>query len=92
VSTQEELMGPELLKTMAQSTGGLAFTLNSASEMPAVTRNIGYRLRHQYVLAYAPQSPARDGKWRKISVKLRLPKKFPFLRVNARPGYYAGGD
>lgn len=56
--------------------------------MPEVARNIGSRLRHQYVLAYAPQSPVRDGKWRKISVKLRLPKKFPWLHVDARPGYY----
>lgn len=89
--TQEELLGPELLRDMADSTGGLAFTLSDEKDMPQVTRNIGTRLRHQYMLAYAPQSSAHDGKWRKISVKLRLPKRFPFLHVEARPGYYAGG-
>jgi hypothetical protein len=41
------------------------------------------------MLAYAPQSSAHDGKWRKISVKLRLPRRFSFLHVAARPGYYA---
>jgi Ca-activated chloride channel family protein len=89
--TEEELLGPELLRDMADSTGGLAFTLSDEKDMPQVTRNIGTRLRHQYMLAYAPRSSARDGKWRKISIKLRLPKRFPFLHVEARPGYYASG-
>ena len=92
VSTEEELRGPELLKTIADSTGGLAFSLGNAGEMPNVTRTIGDRLRHQYVLAYTPEFAMRDGKWHKISVKLRLPKKFSFLHVAARPGYYAGGN
>jgi Ca-activated chloride channel homolog len=90
-STQEELLGPELLSTLSHLTGGTSFTLENPADMPAVTRNIGIRLRHQYVLAYQPQTRPRDGKWHKISVKLRLPRKFPFLRVDARPGYYAGG-
>jgi len=92
VSTQEELWGPELLHTIADSTGGLAFSLDNASQMPDVTRSIGDRLRHQYVLAYTPAAEMRDRKWHKISVKLRLPKKFSFLHVAARPGYYAGGN
>jgi Ca-activated chloride channel family protein len=87
--TEEELLGPELLRDMADSTGGIAFTLSDEKDMPQVTRNIGTRLRHQYMLAYAPQSSAHDGKWRKISVKLRLPRRFSFLHVAARPGYYA---
>jgi len=91
VSTQEELLGPDLMRNLAELTGGQAFSLESESDMPAVTRSISDRLRHQYVLAYAPQTLPEDGKWHKISVKLRLPKKFPFLHVAARPGYYAGG-
>ena len=90
--TQEELLGPELLRDMADATGGVAFTLSDENDMPKATRNIGTRLRHQYMLAYSPQSSARDGRWHKISVKLRLPKKFPFLHVAARTGYYASGE
>jgi Ca-activated chloride channel homolog len=92
VGTQEEQRGPELLATIADSSGGLAFSLDNAREMPNVTRSIGDRLRHQYVLAYTPAAAMHDGKWHKISVKLRLPKKFSFLHVAARPGYYAGGN
>jgi len=92
VSSQEEMLGPELLETISGSTGGQTFTLSNPNEMPAVTRRIGTQLRHQYVLAYQPQTAVHDGKWHKISVKLRLPKKFPFFHVDARPGYYSGGE
>ena len=90
VTTQEELLGPELLQSVSSVTGGQAYTVSNEAEMPEVTRSIGTRLRHQYVLAYRPQTPMRDGKWHKISVKLRLPSKWPsILRVNARSGYFA---
>jgi len=93
VATQEELLGPELLRTVAGITGGQAFTINDANEMSTVTRNIGSQLRHQYMLAYQPQSGPHDGKWRKINVKLRLPKKISYLlHIDARPGYYASGE
>jgi Ca-activated chloride channel family protein len=92
VSTREEVLGPELLSTIAGITGGHAFTITNASELPDVTRKIGAQLRHQYMLAYQPQALPHDGKWHKISVKLRLPKKLNYLlRVEARPGYYGGG-
>jgi Ca-activated chloride channel homolog len=93
VNTQEELMGPELLRSITGLTGGQTFTLSNVNEMPAVTRAIGTQLRHQYMLAYEPQSKPKDGKWHKISVKLRLPNKLHhFLHVDARAGYYGGGE
>lgn len=92
-NSQEELLGPELLQNVAGVTGGQAYTLSNVVELPEVTRAIGTRLRHQYMLTYRPQTRSRDGKWHKISVKLRLPKKWSsFLRVNARTGYYAGAE
>jgi len=93
VSTQEEMMGPELLQSITEVTGGKAYTLTNEQDLPAVTRTIGSQLRHQYMLAYRPQSKPRDGKWYKISVKLRLPKKFhSFCHVDARTGYYAAAE
>jgi Ca-activated chloride channel homolog len=89
-NTQEELLGPELLRSITDLTGGKTFVLASLAELPAVTRTIGIQLRHQYLLDYRPQSETRDGKWHKIRVKLRLPKTVHALfYVNARPGYYA---
>jgi Ca-activated chloride channel homolog len=93
VSTQEELLGPELLRSLSEITGGQAFTLTNLKELPVVTRAIGTQLRHQYMLAYQPQSERHDGKWHKIKVKLRLPNKLQaLLRVDARAGYYSGGQ
>lgn len=89
-NTEEEMLGPDLLRSLTGLTGGQTFVLTSVAELPDVTRTIGNQLRYQYVLAYKPESKMRDGKWHKISVKLRLPKTLhTFLRVNARPGYYA---
>jgi len=91
VSTQEEMVGPGLLANVTQVTGGRAFTLEDPNEMPAVAHRIGTELRTQYVLGYRPQKAPHDGKWHKISVKLKLPAKLSFLRVHAKTGYYAGG-
>lgn len=87
--TAEEMRGPSLLSEIAEPTGGRAFTVDNPNLMPAIARHIGMELRTQYVLAYRPKDPPRNGKWRKIRVRLRLPRKFPFLKAHARTGYYA---
>ncbi len=92
VPTIEESRGPLLLTEIAESTGGQAFTLRNEVEMPVVASHIGKALRTQYVLGYRPQDMPHDGKWHKIQVKLRLPRKLSFLRAHARPGYYAPAD
>ncbi len=92
VSTQEELLGPELLKSVSEVTGGESFTLARVEELPEVTRTIGSRLRYQYMLTYRPQEAMRDGKWHKISVKLRLPRNWTLPHINARTGYYAEAE
>ena len=89
VPTAEELQGPELLTEITEPTGGRAFTLENPTQMPEVARHIGMELRTQYVLAYRPQDVAHDGKWHRIRVKLRLPKRLPFLQAHAKTGYYS---
>ncbi|HLV88121.1 MAG TPA: VWA domain-containing protein [Candidatus Sulfotelmatobacter sp.] len=93
VATAEELLGPELLRTLSSLTGGTSYTLSQLNEMPTLTRMISTQLRYQYMLAYHPQATPHDGKWHKISVKLRLPQGLhaSFLHIGARPGYYDGG-
>src|SRR6266851_511852 len=92
VPTEEERLGPYLLSSIAEPTGGRAFTLQNPNDLPAVAHRIGTELRTQYVIGYRPQDAPRDGKWHKISVKLRLPRKLAVLRVHAKTGYYAGGE
>jgi Ca-activated chloride channel homolog len=90
VNTEEEMLGPELLRSITEVTGGKAYTITNIADLPDVTRAIGVQLRHQYVLSYRPQIQPQRGKWYKINVRLRLPRGLHiFLRVDARTGYYA---
>ncbi len=89
VPTPEEMLGPQLLTEVTEPTGGRAYTLDNANEMPSVARHIGMELRTQYVLAYRPKDSGHDGRWRKIRVKLMLPRRFSFLHAHAKTGYYA---
>jgi Ca-activated chloride channel family protein len=87
--SEEERLGPALLGEISELTGGRAFTVENPNDLGDVATKIGVELRNQYVLGYRPSTAARDGKWRKIKVKLLPPKGLPPLRVYARTGYYA---
>ena len=88
-SAMEERLGPQLLGEITELTGGRAFTIDNPNDLADVATKIGVELRNQYVLGYRPAKVVRDGKWRKIKVKLLPPKGLPPLRVYARTGYYA---
>ena len=87
--TEEERNGPVMLSEITDVTGGRTFTVDNPNELADVATKIGIELRNQYVLGYRPSKVARDGKWRKIKVKLVPPKGLPPLRVYAKTGYYA---
>ena len=91
-ATQEEMLGPGLLSRMTSLTGGRSFTIENPNELSRVARTIGTALRNQYVLGYRPRNLERNGKWRKIKVKLRLSKRLPPLHVYAKSGYYAPSE
>lgn len=87
--TAEEMNGPGLLSEMAEQTGGRHFAVENLNELPDVAAKIGIELRNQYILGYSPSNKVRDGKYRKVQVKLVQPKGLPPLRSISRPGYYA---
>ncbi len=88
----EEAGGPALLSQITEVTGGRAFTIDNPNDLTDVATKIGIELRNQYVLGYRPNNPARDGRWRKIKVKLNPPKGLPQLTVYAKTGYYAPSE
>jgi VWFA-related protein len=87
--TPEELSGPGLLTDISEPTGGRHFVVDNLADLPDVAAKIGVELRNQYVLGYSPTNQARDGKYRKISVKLVQPRGLPQLHAFWRTGYYA---
>ena len=92
MSTPEEQLGPSLLSEVTELTGGRAFTIDNPNDLADVSTKIGIELRNQYVLGYRPKNPMKDGKWRKIKVKLLPPKGLPPLKVYAKTGYYAPNE
>ena len=91
-ASTEERLGPALLNDITELTGGRAFTIDNPNDLADVATKIGIELRNQYVLGYRPSKVVRDGKWRKIKVKLMPPNGLPPLRVYARTGYYAPAE
>jgi Ca-activated chloride channel family protein len=90
--SDEERYGPQLLAEVTDVTGGRTYTVDHPNQLADVATKIGVELRNQYVLGYRPSKPARDGKWRKVRVKLNTPKGLPQLSVYAKTGYYAPSE
>ena len=87
--TREEQLGPILLHDVSEETGGQLFRVDDLADMADIATKISAELRNQYVLGYRSDDAKRDGKWRKLKVKLVPPEGLPQLTVHARTGYYA---
>jgi Ca-activated chloride channel family protein len=81
----EEYDGSVLLDNLADRTGGLHVNVENRYQASQAAAKIGQALRNQYVIGYRPQDIDGSGKWRKIRVKLDVPKAI----VYARSGYYS---
>jgi VWFA-related protein len=90
--TPEEAAGQGVLTEIAEQTGGRQYPVDNLNELPDVAAKIGMELRNQYVLGYSPSNIDRDGKYRRIQVKLVQPRGLPPLRAFWKQGYYAPGQ
>jgi Ca-activated chloride channel homolog len=87
--TPEEAAGPSLLNELAEQTGGRAYAVDNIAELPDIAAKIGIELRNEYILGYTPRNRERDGKYRRVQVKLNQPRGLPPLKAYFRLGYYA---
>jgi Ca-activated chloride channel homolog len=87
--SKEEVSGPRLLSQLAEQTGGRAFTATEPNDLPSVAARIAIELRNQYVLAYRSKNQNKDGKYRRVEVKVTPPAGIPNLKLHWRLGYYA---
>lgn len=76
------------LKKFAARTGGIFVETPGGVEMRQAFENIVRELGTQYTLGYYPKNTKRDGKWRKID--LRVPARK--VSVRTREGYNAPKD
>jgi Ca-activated chloride channel family protein len=87
--SREEVSGPRLLSEITTQTGGRAFAAAVTSDLPSVAARIAIELRNQYVLGYYPKNQEKDGKYRRVEVKLSQPQGVSPLKAHWRLGYYA---
>jgi len=94
-ASQEEFLGPELLRQVSQVTGGTTFTIEDPRDLSDAAKSVGMMLRNQYLLGYRPEMAKKDGKWHKIKIifkRRKIPNLIHSFRVLARAGYYAPAE
>lgn len=77
------------MKTLATETGGLSFFPEVITDLKNVYGSIAQELSAQYSIGYTPTNPRRDGRFRRIIVRILTN---PTLRPRARAGYTADAD
>ena len=81
--------GRATIEDLAQISDGEAFFSESVDQLEDICNKIGLELRNQYVLGYRSTNTAKDGRWRKVRLKINPPKGISSLSVHAKNGYYA---
>jgi len=76
----------ETLVTLAGDTGGRAYL--DSNDLGKIYKGVQNDTSTYYMLGYHSTNPARDGRYRHITVKL----KQPGMKVEYRKGYYAPSD
>jgi Ca-activated chloride channel homolog len=79
---------PDVLKSLAEATGGERFLPRSAGPLVLACERIAREIRSGYTIGYTP--PFRDGAYHRVRVVVESPDRK--LRIRTRPGYFAGGS
>ena len=98
VSTREILdapnddaaVGERALSTVADLTGGAAFSPGSVRNLNGSLVELQQVIRSRYLISYKPALFKRDGQYRTIDIKAQ--KDGHKLRIYARKGYYASAN
>jgi len=81
--------GPSLPEQDSLSADSGGFTVRNTNDLSSGFKRIADETRIYYLVGYNPTNTARDGKFRKIQVKVPGQKG---VQVRARKGYYAPSD
>src|SRR6201993_1521865 len=78
--------GDEILKNLAEETGGRAFFPYHVDDLNQSFQDIGDELRNQYTITYSPSNFVANGKYHHIKIEIPSQKGY---QVRARRGYFA---
>ena len=73
---------------LAEVTGGAAHFPSNVDQCRGVMKEIAREVSQQYSLGYYPLNKERDGKWRRIQVKVSESGSHKYV-ARTRSGYYA---
>ena len=76
-----------VLRQLSQETGGRAFFPANVTELPKMYDQIAQELSSQYSIGYTSKNQARNGAWRRLSIRVLRPN----MVGRTRQGYYAPG-
>jgi VWFA-related protein len=82
---QKDEHGEDLLKKLAEATGGRMLEVRGFSKLEDALDEISDELHHQYSLGYYPENKDWNGKFRRIQISAGEKA----YKVYARKGYYA---
>jgi Ca-activated chloride channel homolog len=78
------------LKKLAESTGGHAYFPREESQLRRAFDQIQIELRSQFLVAYEPSNPKKDGSYRKIEIQVANPELAKQkVKLTHRTGYFA---
>jgi Ca-activated chloride channel family protein len=84
--TIEEKLGKIWLSQITDCTGGRTVAIQQRERVPEAAAEVSREIRSQYVLGYHP-SLRRDGKWRKIKIRVASTTAKQPLRASYKQGY-----
>ncbi|HZQ91302.1 MAG TPA: VWA domain-containing protein [Terriglobales bacterium] len=88
----EDRAGRRLLTHITEATGGRTCVVDNISRLPEAARAISTELRSRYLLGYRPSRPLRDGRYRKINVRVQASTSANPLQVYFRRGYFSPSE
>jgi len=78
------------LSKVSERTGGRAYFPRDERELREAFKQIQEEMRSQYLLAYEPSNPTKDGTYRKIEIQLTNPELVKQkIKLTHRQGYFA---
>jgi VWFA-related protein len=79
-----------VLEKISEKTGGRAYFPKDESELRDAFKQIEEEMRSQYLIAYEPSNPAKDGSYRTIEIQLVNPQlQKDKIQLTHRQGYFA---
>ncbi len=81
-------LGRALIGDLAEMTGGHSYHTN-VNDLEDTCEKIAVEMKNQYVIGYESTNRNKDGKFRKVRVRVTPPAGMSKLSVRARDGYYA---